>query len=75
MDDLNELEPSVGRSFQQILDYKGDDFKETFDLTFEVCIVVVLEFGGASDSSIFYLEVLCGPFYAFSGRSQCSAVW
>ncbi|XP_059219766.1 probable E3 ubiquitin-protein ligase HERC4 isoform X1 [Stomoxys calcitrans] len=34
--DLRELSPTLANSMQQILDYDGDDFEETFDLHFEI---------------------------------------
>ncbi|EDW83039.2 uncharacterized protein Dwil_GK22640 [Drosophila willistoni] len=36
LSDLHELLPSEAKSLKAILDYTGDDFKETFDLTFEL---------------------------------------
>ncbi|XP_030385069.1 probable E3 ubiquitin-protein ligase HERC4 isoform X1 [Scaptodrosophila lebanonensis] len=36
LSDLRELSPSLANSMQSLLDYDGDDFKETFDLTFEI---------------------------------------
>ncbi|XP_075163815.1 HECT and RLD domain containing E3 ubiquitin ligase 4 isoform X2 [Haematobia irritans] len=36
LSDLQELSPMLARSMQQILDYDGDDFEETFDLHFEI---------------------------------------
>ncbi|KER24319.1 hypothetical protein T265_14454, partial [Opisthorchis viverrini] len=36
LDDLMELDPVVGRSLQQLLDYEGQDVAETFCLTFSL---------------------------------------
>ncbi|KAM7357848.1 HECT and RLD domain containing E3 ubiquitin ligase 4 isoform 2-T4 [Cochliomyia hominivorax] len=36
LSDLRELSPTLANSMQQILDYEGDDFEETFDLQFEI---------------------------------------
>ncbi|XP_043916330.1 probable E3 ubiquitin-protein ligase HERC3 [Protopterus annectens] len=36
LEDLKELSPSEGRSLQQLLDYTGDDFEETFCLNFSM---------------------------------------
>ncbi|XP_065359238.1 probable E3 ubiquitin-protein ligase HERC4 isoform X2 [Calliphora vicina] len=36
LSDLRELSPILANSMQQILDYDGDDFEETFDLHFEI---------------------------------------
>lgn len=36
LDDLTELMPTVGRSFESLLNYEGDDIEDTFCLTFEV---------------------------------------
>lgn len=36
LSDLRELRPSVAVNLQQLLDYEGNDFQETFDLSFEV---------------------------------------
>ncbi|KAG5443772.1 putative E3 ubiquitin-protein ligase herc4, variant 2, partial [Clonorchis sinensis] len=38
LDDLMELDPVVGRSLQQLLDYEGQDVAETFCLTFSLDI-------------------------------------
>uniref|UniRef100_A0A3Q3E855 HECT and RLD domain containing E3 ubiquitin protein ligase 4 n=1 Tax=Labrus bergylta TaxID=56723 RepID=A0A3Q3E855_9LABR len=39
LDDLKELQPAVGRSLQQLLDYPEDDLEETFCLNFTVRMV------------------------------------
>ncbi|XP_034481052.1 probable E3 ubiquitin-protein ligase HERC4 isoform X2 [Drosophila innubila] len=36
LSDLREMSPTEANSMQALLDYEGDDFKETFDLTFEI---------------------------------------
>ncbi|KAH8259636.1 hypothetical protein KR026_008191 [Drosophila bipectinata] len=36
LSDLRQLSPPEANSMQSILDYEGDDFKEVFDLTFEI---------------------------------------
>lgn len=36
LNDLRDLSPTLANSMQQILDYDGDDFEETFDLHFEI---------------------------------------
>ncbi|XP_065815564.1 probable E3 ubiquitin-protein ligase HERC4 [Labrus bergylta] len=36
LDDLKELQPAVGRSLQQLLDYPEDDLEETFCLNFTI---------------------------------------
>ncbi|KAH8302427.1 hypothetical protein KR044_006384, partial [Drosophila immigrans] len=36
LSDLREMSPSEANSMQALLDYKGDDFNDTFDLTFEI---------------------------------------
>ncbi|XP_017957265.1 probable E3 ubiquitin-protein ligase HERC4 isoform X1 [Drosophila navojoa] len=36
LSDLREMSPTEANSLQALLDYTGDDFKETFDLTFEI---------------------------------------
>jgi E3 ubiquitin-protein ligase HERC4 len=36
LDDLKELQPSVGRSMQKLLDYEGEDFQELFGIAFEI---------------------------------------
>jgi len=36
LDDLKQLQPSVGRSMQQLLDYTGDDFQDVFGISFEI---------------------------------------
>lgn len=36
LSDLREMSPTEANSLQALLDYDGDDFKETFDLTFEI---------------------------------------
>ncbi|XP_017842940.1 probable E3 ubiquitin-protein ligase HERC4 isoform X1 [Drosophila busckii] len=36
LSDLREMSPAEANSMQALLDYKGDDFKETFDLNFEI---------------------------------------
>lgn len=36
MSDLHDLSPTLANSMQQILDYKEDDFEETFGLNFEI---------------------------------------
>ncbi|KAH8371053.1 hypothetical protein KR093_006003, partial [Drosophila rubida] len=36
LSDLREMSPAEANSMQALLDYDGDDFKETFDLTFEI---------------------------------------
>ncbi|KAM8852464.1 putative E3 ubiquitin-protein ligase HERC4 isoform 2-T2 [Synchiropus picturatus] len=36
LDDLKELQPDVGRSLQQLLDYTEDDIEETFCLNFTI---------------------------------------
>ncbi|VDP79256.1 unnamed protein product [Echinostoma caproni] len=38
LDDLKELDPVVGRSLQQLLDYEGADFVDVFCLTFSLDI-------------------------------------
>ncbi|CAL8073193.1 unnamed protein product [Calicophoron daubneyi] len=38
LDDLKELDPIVGRSLQQLLDYEGEDFESAFCLTFALDI-------------------------------------
>ncbi|XP_017023158.1 probable E3 ubiquitin-protein ligase HERC4 isoform X2 [Drosophila kikkawai] len=36
LSDLRQLSPPEANSMQSLLDYKGEDFKEVFDLTFEI---------------------------------------
>jgi len=36
LSDLRQLSPPEANSMQSLLDYQGDDFKEVFDLTFEI---------------------------------------
>lgn len=36
LSDLKELSPALGRTLQNILDYKDDDMEKVFDLTFEI---------------------------------------
>ncbi|KAH8327387.1 hypothetical protein KR074_004920 [Drosophila pseudoananassae] len=36
LSDLRQLSPPEANSMQSLLDYEGDDFKEVFDLTFEI---------------------------------------
>lgn len=36
LSDLREMSPTEANSMQALLDYEGDDFKEVFDLTFEI---------------------------------------
>ncbi|KAH8255246.1 hypothetical protein KR038_007527 [Drosophila bunnanda] len=36
LSDLRQLSPLEANSMQSLLDYKGEDFKEVFDLTFEI---------------------------------------
>ncbi|XP_018591314.1 putative E3 ubiquitin-protein ligase HERC3 [Scleropages formosus] len=36
LDDLKELSPTEGRSLQQLLNYDGDDFEDTFCLNFAI---------------------------------------
>ena len=36
LDDLTELDPTLGRSLQDLLDYGGDDVEDVFCLTFEM---------------------------------------
>ncbi|XP_020812495.1 probable E3 ubiquitin-protein ligase HERC4 isoform X2 [Drosophila serrata] len=36
LSDLRQLSPQEANSMQSLLDYKGEDFKEVFDLTFEI---------------------------------------
>ncbi|CAG7668726.1 unnamed protein product [Allacma fusca] len=36
INDLKELMPPVANSLQHVLDYTGDDFEDTFNLTFEI---------------------------------------
>ncbi|XP_034107035.1 probable E3 ubiquitin-protein ligase HERC4 isoform X1 [Drosophila albomicans] len=36
LSDLREMSPAEANSLQSLLDYEGDDFKDTFDLTFEI---------------------------------------
>ncbi|XP_068143352.1 probable E3 ubiquitin-protein ligase HERC4 [Drosophila tropicalis] len=36
LSDLRELSPTEANSLHALLDYDGDDFEETFDLTFEI---------------------------------------
>lgn len=36
LSDLRELSPTLANSMQQILEYNGEDFEETFDLNFEI---------------------------------------
>ena len=40
MEDLQELRPDVSRSLQSLLDYEGDDFEDTFCLTFDVTVEI-----------------------------------
>ncbi|MBN3324517.1 HERC3 ligase, partial [Atractosteus spatula] len=37
LEDLKELEPRVGKSLQDLLDYSGDDIEESLALSFSVC--------------------------------------
>ena len=39
LEDVKELEPMVGRSLEQLLQYEGDDLEDVFALTFEVSII------------------------------------
>lgn len=36
LSDLREMSPTEANSMQALLDYEGDDFKEVFDLSFEI---------------------------------------
>ena len=36
LSDLRELSPTLANSMQQILEYEGEDFEETFDLHFDI---------------------------------------
>lgn len=36
LDDLKELDPTIGRSLQQLLDYEHDDLEDVFYLSFVV---------------------------------------
>ncbi|CAL1530118.1 unnamed protein product [Lymnaea stagnalis] len=36
LDDVKELDPGIGKSLQELIDYEGDDFDDVFSLSFEV---------------------------------------
>lgn len=38
LEDLAQLYPDLGKGLQFLLDYRGDDFEELFDLTFEITV-------------------------------------
>ncbi|KAF6770660.1 hypothetical protein AHF37_10622 [Paragonimus kellicotti] len=51
LDDLQELDPIVGRSLQQLLDYEGPDIADTFCLNFSTM---------ESDSVFLMVGIFCG---------------